>query len=70
MGQKGRTTTLEERIEIGERWEAGETDPEIAEAMGRSVWVVRKWRRRYEREGRSGLVCLEIRLHPHEKGER
>ena len=59
MGQKGRTTTLKERIEIGERWEAGETDPEIAEAMERSVWVVRKWRRRYERESRSGLVsCM------------
>ena len=37
MGQKGRPTTLQERIEIGERWEAGETDPEIAEAMDRSV---------------------------------
>jgi len=59
MGRKGQATTLEERIEIGERWEAGETDPEIAKAMGRSVWVVRKWRRRYEREGRSGLAsCM------------
>jgi transposase len=56
MGQKGQTTTLAERIEIGERWEAGKTDPEIAEAMGRSVWVVRKWRRRYERENRLGLA--------------
>lgn len=56
MGEKGRVTTLKERIEIGERWEAGQTDPEIAQAMGRSVWVVRKWRRKYEREGRSGLA--------------
>jgi len=56
MRQKGRRTTLEERIEIGERWKAGQTDPEIGEAMGRSVWVVRKWRRRYQREGRSGLA--------------
>lgn len=56
MRQKGRTTTLEERIEIGERWEGGQTDPEIAEAMGCSVWVIRKWRRRYQREGRSGLA--------------
>ncbi|MEA3345088.1 MAG: helix-turn-helix domain-containing protein, partial [Chloroflexota bacterium] len=53
MRQRGRTTTLEERIEIGERWEASQTDPEIAEAMGCSV---RKWRRKYEREGRSGLA--------------
>jgi transposase len=56
MRQRGRRTTLEERIEIGERWEAGQTDPEIGEAMGCSVWVVRKWRRRYQREGRSGLA--------------
>ncbi len=56
MVQRGRETTLEERIEIGERWEAGQTDPEIAAAMGRSVWTVRKWRRKYQREGRSGLA--------------
>ena len=28
MRRKGQTTTLEERIEIGERWEAGQTDRE------------------------------------------
>ena len=56
MIQRGRMTTLEERIEIGERWEAGQTDPEIAAAMGCSVWTVRKWRRKYQQEGRSGLV--------------
>jgi transposase len=56
MRQRGRTTTLEERIEIGERWEAGQTDPEIAEALGCSVWTIRKWRRKYQREGRSGLA--------------
>lgn len=42
MKQKGRTTTLEERIGMGERWEAGQTDAEIAAALGYSVWVVRK----------------------------
>ena len=56
MVQRGRETTFEERIEIGERWEAGQTDPEIAAAMGRRVPTVRKWRRKYQREGRSGLV--------------
>lgn len=56
MAQRGRKTTLEERIEIGERSEAGQTDPEIAVEMGPSVWTVRKWRRKYRREGRSGLV--------------
>jgi transposase-like protein len=56
MVQRGRKTSLEERIEIGERWEAGQTDPEIAVAMGRPVPTVRKWRRKYQREGRAGLV--------------
>ena len=58
MAQRGRKTTLEERVEIGERWESGETDPEIAAAMNRSVWTVRKWRRRYQRDKRSGLLSL------------
>ena len=55
MAQRGRRTTLKERVEIGERWEASQTDPEIATAMGISVWTVRKWRRKYQRDGRSGL---------------
>lgn len=56
MVQRGRETTFEERMKIGERWEAEQTDPEIAAAMGRPVPTVRKWRRKYQREGRSGLV--------------
>jgi hypothetical protein len=56
MLQRGRKTTFEERIEIGERWEARQTDPEIAAVMGRPVWTVRKWRRKYQRDGRSGLA--------------
>ena len=56
MIQRGREITFEERIEIGERWEAGQTDPKIAAARGRRVPTVRKWRRKYQREGRSALV--------------
>ena len=56
MAQKGRTTSLAERIEIGERWEAGQKDPEIAAAMGLRVSTVRKWRRKYMKEGRAGLA--------------
>jgi hypothetical protein len=56
MVQRGRWTTLEERIEIGERWQARQTDREIAAAMERSYWTVRKWRRKFKREGRSGLA--------------
>lgn len=56
MAQRGQRTTLEERVEISERSKAGQTDPEIAAAIGLSVWTVRKWRRKYQREGRSGLA--------------
>lgn len=56
MAQRGRRTTLKERIEIGERWEAGQRDPQIATATGISVWTVRKWRRKYQQDGRSSLV--------------
>ena len=55
MGRQGQTTSLAERIEIGERWEAGQKDPEIAVVMNLPVWTVRKWRRKYQKEGRSGL---------------
>ena len=56
MVRRGQKTSLEERIEIGERWESGQTDPQIATAMGRPLPTVRKWRRKYQREGRSGLA--------------
>jgi len=58
MAQRGRKTTLEERVEMGERWKAGQADAEIAAAMNRSVWTVRKWRRRYQQEEGAGLFSL------------
>ncbi|MBU0494412.1 MAG: helix-turn-helix domain-containing protein [Chloroflexi bacterium] len=56
MVPRGRVTSLAERIAIGERWTAGQTDPEIAAALSLSVWTVRKWRRRYQQAGRAGLA--------------
>lgn len=55
MARRGQTTTLAERVEISDRWTAGQKDPEIAVAMSLPVWTVRKWRRKYQKEGRSGL---------------
>ena len=52
----GRTTTLQERLTILERSEAGAKDAAIAEELGISVWTVRKWRRRGQHQGRAGLV--------------
>lgn len=55
MRHKGQTTTLEERISIAERVQAGESSLAIAEALGRPLPTVRKWRQKYQREGRAGL---------------
>jgi transposase len=55
MSQRGRETSLEQRVEIGERWTEGQSDPEIAAAMNLSPETVRKWRRKYQRQGRAGL---------------
>ncbi len=56
MSIKGQTTSLAERVEIGERWQAGENDPQIADALQRPLATVRKWRRRHQRQGRAGLT--------------
>jgi hypothetical protein len=56
MAHRGRGTAIEERIEISERAAANQTDLEIAAATGWKVWTVRKWRRKAQREGRSGLA--------------
>jgi hypothetical protein len=55
MARRGQITSLAERVEIGKRWEAGQKDPQIAMVMSLPVWTVRKWRRKYQKEGRSGL---------------
>ena len=55
MSNKGRTTTLEERVTIAERVDAGQSSREIAEELERPLATVRKWRHRYLRAGRTGL---------------
>lgn len=55
MSYKGQTTTLEERVTIAERVQAGASSREIAETLERPLATVRKWRQRYLREGRAGL---------------
>lgn len=56
MSIKGQITSLAERVEIGERWKAGQSDPEIAMAVGRPLATVRQWRRGGQHPGRVGLV--------------
>ena len=55
MSRKGQITSLAERVEIGDRCKAGQTDRQIAQALQRPVPTVRKWRRKYQRQGRAGL---------------
>ena len=55
MRHKGQTTTLEERITIAERIDAGQNGREIADELGRPLPTIRKWRQKYLREGRAGL---------------
>jgi len=56
MSIKGQDTSFAERLEIGERWEAGQSDTAIALALQRPLPTIRKWRRRYQHTGRDGLV--------------
>jgi hypothetical protein len=51
-------TSLAERIEIGEQWEVGQMDPEIAAAMGSRVSTVRKWWRHRLKEKAHHLAVL------------
>ena len=55
MLRRGQTTTFQERLDITERSAVGQSDPEIATALGCSVWTVRKWRRRGQHHGRTDL---------------
>ena len=45
------TTTFQIRLEISEYATADWDDPQIATAVGCSVWTVRKWRRRWRKLG-------------------
>jgi transposase InsO family protein len=56
MARYSRATTLEQRVEIGERADRGQNDPTIATELGLSVWVVRKWRRKWQHDGRGSLA--------------
>jgi hypothetical protein len=58
MNIKGQVTSYAERVEIGKRWEAGQSDREIALALQRPIPTIRKWRRRNQHEGRGGLTSL------------
>ena len=59
MARRGDMTSLAERLSIRDRAADGATDASIAHALQRSIWTVRKWRRR----GQIGtMTALATRL--------
>src|SRR5512136_1082826 len=56
MGHGNSSTTLQQRLDIWERAQHGESDSQIAVTLQLSPMTVRKWRRRAQRHGRSGLA--------------
>ena len=53
---RGQPTPYAERVKIGELSNEGKTDPEIAIELDICCWTVRKWRRRFQKQGRAGLI--------------
>ena len=56
MHQRGQKTTFQIRLQISEQAASGLNDSQIASALDCSVWTVRKWRRRSQKQGRSSLT--------------
>jgi IS30 family transposase len=50
MRCKGQTTTLEERVRIGERASSRKSSREIALELDRPLATIRKWRQSYARK--------------------
>jgi len=59
MARRGDMTSLAERLTIRDRAAEGATDALIARELQRSIWTIRKWRRR----GQAGtMAALATRL--------
>ena len=53
MARRGDITSLQERLTIRDLAGQGASDATIARELQRSIWTVRKWRRR----GKSGALA-------------
>lgn len=62
MNAPQRPISLAQKLEIESRATRGESDRQIALAMGLSRWTVRKWHRRVQAHGRAGLSVRRGRL--------
>jgi hypothetical protein len=61
MNHQGQRTTFQDRLTMVEQAATGQTDGQIALALGCSVWTVRKWRRRAQQRGRAGMTVVQGR---------
>ena len=61
MNHRGQRTSFQDRLTMVEQAATGQTDSQIALAVGCSVWTVRKWRRRAQQRGRAGLTAVQGR---------
>lgn len=58
MGRHGKKMEHSEKLACMERVKTGQTDDQIAQETGWSVWTIRKWRRAYLQQGEAGLALL------------
>ncbi len=56
MPRRGKKMTYVEKLAQIESVNAGQTDAQIAQQTGWSIWTVRKWRRTYQKQGELGLA--------------
>jgi transposase len=56
MPRRGKIMTYIERLACINKAAGGQTDAEMAQALGWSKWTVRKWRRAYQQNGEEGLL--------------
>ena len=56
MKRPGQPTPYALRLKIGEMASEGKSDAQIAIELDDNYWTVRKWRRRFQQQGKAGLV--------------
>jgi transposase-like protein len=58
MPRRAKRMEYTEKITCLQLIEDGQTDTQIAHQTGWSRWTIRKWRRIYQKQGKSGLACV------------
>ena len=56
MSRRGKKASYVEKLAWMESVKAGQSDGQLAQQTGWSVWTIRKWRRAYQKQGEEGLI--------------